>query len=477
MSLWQPRSLQQLVLISFFAALAPLCLAILFTVETLGELSEKNRRVTHTVVDATRLGQEIQRDVLELERRARQYLALADLELAQLFKRERDIIMEKLTSLQRIMPTTSPDIGGLRRSLARLSLPRPLTEEEVTAGAAMPRESRLDHDFAVINEQRQAVRTWLDSSVDQLVRQNAVEAESLIDNLILQLSMLAAATLALLLLLAFWINKPVRDLTKEIHQLGTTGLSHSIEISGPLELQALGSELEWLRKSLHESEQQKEQFLRHISHELKTPLASLREGADLLADQVAGRMSQQQLEIVDILRRNSIELQRLIENLLDYNRLPAQELSCEEFNLDALWRELLANYRLSIDKKALYLNTKGAVATWVADRDKLKTSLDNLLSNAINYTPEGGNIDIVWGAHDDELVIDVANSGDPIPTEDAERVFQPFFQSEAKRIGPIKGSGIGLSVAREYIEAQGGTLVLHKHPKLPICFRLTCPAY
>lgn len=478
MSLWQPRSLQQLVLVSFFVALAPLCLAILFTVDTLGELSEKNRQVTHTVVDATRLGQEIQRDVLELERRARQYLALADIELAQLFERERHIVSDKLVALQESMPSTSPDIGGLRGSLARLSLPTPLiTGENTTAEGATQQEDRLDHDFSVISEQSRAVRTWLDSSVDQLVRRNAVEAQSLIDNLILQLSLLAAATLALLSLLAFWINKPVRDLTKEIHQLGTTGLSHSIEISGPLELQALGSELEWLRKSLHESEQQKEQFLRHISHELKTPLSSLREGADLLADQVTGRMSQQQLEIVDIVRRNSIELQRLIENLLDYNRLPAQALSREEFNMDTLWRELLANYRLSIDKKALRLNIKGEVETWVADRDKLKTSLDNLLSNAINYTPEGGNIDIVWRADGDDLVIDVANSGDPIPTEDADRVFQPFFQSEAKRIGPIKGSGIGLSVAREYIEAQGGTLVLHTHPRLPICFRLTCPAY
>lgn len=477
MSLWQPRSLQQLVLVSFFVALAPLCLAILFTVETLGELSEKNRQVTHTAVDATRLGQQIQRDVLELERRARQYLALADIELAQLFERERDMVSDKLVALQEIMPSTSPDIGGLRGSLARLTLPPPLNAEDSTAEATARRQSRLEHDFSLINEQSQAVRTWLDSSVDQLVRRNAAEARSLIDNLILQLSLLAAVTLALLLLLAFWINKPVRDLTKEIHQLGTTGLSHPIEISGPLELQALGSELEWLRKSLHESEQQKEQFLRHVSHELKTPLSSLREGTDLLADQVTGRMSQQQLEIVDIVRRNSIELQRLIENLLDYNRLPAQELSREEFNMHTLWRELLANYRLSIDKKALHLNLKGRVETWVADRDKLKTSLDNLLSNAINYTPEGGNIDIVWRTEGNDLVIDVANSGDPIPTEDTERVFEPFFQSEAKRIGPIKGSGIGLSVAREYIEAQGGTLALHKHPRLPICFRLTCPAY
>jgi two-component system sensor histidine kinase GlrK len=294
---------------------------------------------------------------------------------------------------------------------------------------------------------------------------------------LLQLSFLAAVTLALLLLFAYRINKPVKDLTQEIHQLGTAGLSHPIEISGPQEMQELGSKLEWLRQSLHDSEQQKQQFLRHISHELKTPLSSLREGADLLAEHVTGHLSQQQQEIVEIVRQNGIELQRLIENLIDYNQLPHQELKFEEIDLEALWHQLLGNYGISIDNKALRLSLHGDVETWVADRPKLKTTVDNLLSNAINYTPEGGCIDIVWRTEGAKLVIDVANSGDAIPVEDTERVFEPFFQSTAKRTGPIKGSGIGLSVARECIEVQGGSLSLVSHDTLPVCFRLICPAH
>jgi len=77
---------------------------------------------------------------------------------------------------------------------------------------------------------------------------------------------------------------------------------------------------------------------------------------------------------------------------------------------------------------------------------------------------------------DHDLVIDVANSGDPIPEEDTERVFEPFVQSTARRSGPIKGSGLGLSVARECVEMQGGSLSLASHNTLSTCFRLTCPA-
>lgn len=474
LSFWQPRSLLQLVMFSFFAALVPLCVAILFTVQTLGDLTDRNREVTQTVVEMTRLEQEIQRDVLELERRAGQFLTLADTELGELFLRERAILLQKLRSLESRAPSESPDLRSLITSLSSVSL-------ELEPGAAGPpvvqQADRLKHEFSVINDQGKAVNQWLLTSVDSFLRDNAEAAESTIDSLIFQLTLLATATLALLLLFALWINKPVKDLKNEIHQLGTAGLSHPIEISGPLEMQALGTELEWLRQGLHESEQQKEQFLRHISHELKTPLSSLREGADLLADEVTGHLSRQQHEIVAIVRDNGIELQRLIENLIDYNHLPHQELNYESFELAALWQELLSHYSISVSKKSLTVNQQTTVERWVADRYKLKTSLDNLLSNAVNYTPVGGQVDIVSREQGGNLIIEVANTGDPIPAEDIERVFEPFVQSAAKRTGPIKGSGIGLSVARDCIESQGGSLSLINHESFPICFRLVCPAH
>lgn len=474
LSFWQPRSLLQLVMFSFFAALVPLCVAILFTVQTLSDLTDRNREVTGTVVEMTRLEHEIQRDVLELERRAGQYVALGDGELAELFIRERAILLTKLRSLEARVPSESPDLSRLIGSLSSLSLDPPAIELGPSTDAL---NARMGHEFAVINDQSKAVKQWLLTSVDRLLRENAQEADSYIESLILQLTALATATLALLLLFALFINKPVKDLKNEIHQLGTSGLSHPIEISGPLEMQALGSELEWLRQGLHESEQQKVQFLRHISHELKTPLSSLREGADLLAEEVAGHLSRQQHEIINIVRDNGIELQRLIENLIDYNHVPHQALNFEPFSLADLWEELLGHYGISLRKKALKVHQKSSVDTWVADRYKLKTSLDNLLSNAVNYTPEGGKVDIVSREQGGNLVIDVANSGDPIPAEDIERVFEPFVQSAAQRTGPIKGSGIGLSVARDCIESQGGTLSLIKHTTLPICFRLVCPAH
>lgn len=487
MALWRPRSVLQLLLLGFFVALAPLSLAILFTVKTMGDLARDNQEVTRAVVDLTRLGEEIQDSVLELERRAGQYLALGEEELGELYSRERAALLDRLAQLPEAMPklarlpaaipTTSPDVEGLKASLERLSLEavdgaraQLNNLEEVPVGRA------LEQPFELISGQREAIEKWLLASVDQILENRATNAQAIIDALVLQVAALALATLALFLFFAYWINKPVRDLTQEIHQLGTGGLGHKIEISGPQEVQLLGSKLDWMRSRLHESDQQKQQFLRHISHELKTPLSSLREGTDLLAERVTGGLSRQQQEIVDIVRQNAIELQRLIENLLDYNQVPDQELRLTEIDLQELVEELLASYSISIRKKGLRLKLGGTVSSWMADASKLSTSIDNLLSNAVVYTPAGGLIDVAWRVENASLVLDVSNTGEPIPEAEASRLFEPFFQGASRRSGPIKGSGIGLSVARECIEAQGGSLELVAHKRFPICFRLICPA-
>ncbi|MCB1679053.1 MAG: HAMP domain-containing histidine kinase [Halioglobus sp.] len=473
MSFWRPRSVLQLVLVGFFTALAPLCLAILFTVQTLEELAGKERAVTRQIVAVTRLGGEIQTELLELERHARQYLTLFDPELARLAENERTQLLRQLRELGGRVGAPGPELA-LLQSLQRLDMsllnarqPGPATT--VLAGA-------FENAFATISEQRRALRPWLQSWVEQLLHNNADQAEAVINAMFVQLSFLVFATLALLLLFAYWINKPVQQLTQEIHRLGTSGLGHTIRISGPQEVAALGQKLDWLRQRLHETELQKQQFQRHISHELKTPLASLREGTDLLAEQVTGHLSQQQQAVVDIVRENAIELQRMIENLVDYNPLSRREPVFERIVLAPLWQEILASYRITIDQKHIAVTLRGAVDDWVADRHKLKTTLDNLLSNAVNYAPEDGRVDIVWQREGANLVIEVANSGEPIPKADRERVFEPFFQSTATRTGPIKGSGVGLSVARECIEIQGGELSLVAHSELPVCFRLLCPA-
>ena len=461
MPFFQPKSVLQLVILGFLLAIAPLCLAILYTIQTLGELSEKNRVVSAQVIAMTRHGQDLQRDLLDLERRTHQYLTLKNTELLALFQRERQAILDRLHSLQQLIGEDQNIIADLQSQISTLA---PLDTEQIIT------------QFKSIVNLSTALGDWLQTDVDRRVSAHAAEADSIKDSLLVMVFVMALATLMLMLLSSYWINRPIQRILSEIKSLGGGDLSRRIDISGPQEVKVLGQELEWLRGRLHEIDQQKLQFLRHISHELKTPLANLREGTDLLAEQVTGTLSTRQQEIVTIVQQNGIELQRLIENLLDYNQLPLQSLTPELIQLQALGQQLLGNYEIRIESKELTVSCDWQAVTWFADREKLKICLDNLISNAVNYTPHRGCIEISCTEQNNCLVIEVANSGTAIPAEEIPHLFEPFYQGSSIRHGPIKGSGIGLSLALECMQAQGGRLALVKHPRLAVCFRLICPS-
>ena len=121
------------------------------------------------------------------------------------------------------------------------------------------------------------------------------------------------------LMFGVWFTRPLKRLENAIVGLGENRLDEVIEINGPADLALVGERLNWLRLRLSELDADKSRFLRHISHELKTPLASLREGVSLLEDEVAGPLSQDQREIAQILKHNTGLLQSQIEDLLRFN--------------------------------------------------------------------------------------------------------------------------------------------------------------
>jgi two-component system sensor histidine kinase GlrK len=132
----------------------------------------------------------------------------------------------------------------------------------------------------------------------------------------------AAFAIALILAIVFavLIARPIRQLDLAVRQMGSADFTHAVEVNGPQDLRYLGQRLEWLRIRLKELEDQQNRFLRHVSHELKTPLTAVREGAELLRDEVGGTLSRQQQDIVRIVRENTISLTKLIEDLLKYHQ-------------------------------------------------------------------------------------------------------------------------------------------------------------
>lgn len=470
--LWRPRSILQLILLGFFTVVAPLSVAIVLTVQTLVDQAQENARLNDRTVSLTRATQQLQRDLLDLERRARQYATVDDPALLRLVLEGFEDLESTLDTIRSRLDAENAPVAG--RLAAQL---RELRNELMLATADPQRLQTALGLFDPISAQAQAVGQSSRGQVDGELAAQLLAADATRTQMIVMASMLALLTVPLALLFTYWINQPIQQVEQAIGRLGDPRAQGQIRIRGPREMQLLGRQLSRLRDQLVELDAQKQQFLRHISHELKTPLASLREGADLLAEGVVGpALNPAQLEIVGIVQQNSRELQRLIENLLDYNQLVHHdELTAERVALAPLVAEVLESHRLIIRRHGLKVVLQDEQEYWVLDAGRLRGALDNLVSNAANYASPDSEMLIHWYVLKDVLNIDVANQGVVVEEDEAQRIFEPFYQGRATRRGAIKGSGIGLSVARECIESQGGSLRLVRCRDYSVCFRISLP--
>lgn len=197
--------------------------------------------------------------------------------------------------------------------------------------------------------------------------------------------------------ITYLLARPIRRMDNAIKDLGEGLYDDPISIDGPGDLRVLGIRLDWLRTELKELSEQKQQFLRHVSHELKTPLTAIREGTELLNDGIGGTLSAQQAEIAQILGDNGIRLQKMIENLLHYTKLESiqPKLSLQKINLTILINKVINAHALTIRNKQLTIESIYNLNEINADNEKLTIILDNLISNAIKYTKNHDHIKII----------------------------------------------------------------------------------
>jgi len=255
------------------------------------------------------------------------------------------------------------------------------------------------------------------------------------------------------------LGRPLRQIDRAITELGSGKFSRPIAVSGPVDLERLGRQLEWLRNRLVDLAQERNRFLRHMSHELKTPLANIREGTELLMDGAVGELGTGQREVTGILQENGIKLQRLIENLLSFSAWQSNSVGLEptEFRVRPLIKQVLENQQLTLVSQRARLDAQVEDITLMADRGKMRLILENLLSNAIKYSPRGGVIHLRARARDGEFVLEVADAGAGIAPDERARIFDAFYTGRAPS-GHVKGTGIGLSVVNEFVHVHKGTI-------------------
>jgi two-component system, NtrC family, sensor histidine kinase GlrK len=292
-----------------------------------------------------------------------------------------------------------------------------------------------------------------------------------------QLVALVPVALFLVIGATILILKPIRQIEAALRRLGEGDFSHTVAVSGPKDLEALGRQLDWVRLRLIELEEQKTRFMRQISHELKTPLSAIREGAELLGDGSVGTLTPDQLEVSRILRQNALRLQRLIEDLLNYHTVQFQKsgLNLKRVELAPVLSRVAEAHQLPVRAKDIVLRVDCPPIALDADENKLEVIIDNLVSNAVKFSPPFGQVAINARVNGKQVLIDVADEGPGIDAQERDKVFEPFYQGSATPRGPVKGTGLGLAIVREYVDAHRGHVEIIEDAPAGAHFRISLP--
>jgi two-component system sensor histidine kinase GlrK len=454
-----PRSFLGLLLAGFTLVILPLVGALAYSAWNTERLAGQSRSAVFNASQAARASRSLVERIGTIERLAQQAAVLDDPELVQGYARVHRSFRQLAEEIGQL-PLDDTQLAALSRAVgheqALYDLLTSMPRSRVEAAAIS------EHVDQLVDASREvlAINNLI---VDREVERLRASADEVQRGLILLLLFSTAVALTIALALTRYIARPIVAIDAAIRQLGGADFSRPIAVRGPEDLRYLGRRLDWLRRRLDEFETQKNRFLRHISHELKTPLTALREGAELLNDQVAGPLVPAQRQVVSIMRDNSVKLQRLIEELLDYQRAlhAAASLEVKPVVLDSLVTEATRAHELAAQSKGLRLNIDSQAAMVEADPEKLRSIIDNLVSNAVKFSPPGGSITVKARVQAGEAVIEVMDSGPGVPPEERESIFNLFFRGRGKGEGTrIKGSGLGLAIARELVEAHGGHIAV-----------------
>jgi two-component system sensor histidine kinase GlrK len=473
MRFYQPKSFLTLLVLGFAVVLLPM-LAALFNAEwALGRLSQKGAGAVYHSVDMTQGSHSLVEKIIDLERRARQYDVLGDRHLLDEAANIHAEIEQALTQLFALPMNEAQKQRLVSLRAGEMAIFKVLS----TASHGSPEQKEALRMFGVLNVLANEIYAESNELIFREVdgmRKATAEARR---SVLLHAAALIPFTLLVLVGSIRLLSQPVRQIDKAIHRLGEGDFETQVTVTGPDDLVFLGERLDWLRKQLAEVEKTKAMFVAQVSHELKTPLASIREGAELLAEGVVGRLNAQQQEISAILCKSSIHLQKLIENLLGFSKSQASisPLHLSDVRMAEVVTSVIADHQAMILKKKLRMEVKLKPVTVHGDRARLLTVVDNLLSNAIKYTPPEGRIDLTMRERPGEMVFEVADTGPGIPVAERGKIFEPFYQGSIHSPGPVKGTGLGLSIAREFVLAHGGTLQLVDSTARGARFRLTLP--
>jgi two-component system sensor histidine kinase GlrK len=273
------------------------------------------------------------------------------------------------------------------------------------------------------------------------------------------------------------ISGRLKGLTTVIDKLGQGHWQQKISVTGSAELVELGEKLQWVQAQLHMLEQQKDTFLRHVTHELKTPLASMVEGTDLLTDEIVGPVTDEQKAVLELISQSMVRLRTMIDSLLSYNAIRTSKDSLSEVEFSLLINKISNHFehRLTAREQALQWQNTLPNKPLALPSELIEMILIQLISNGLKFSQDKQSVTINLALEQNQLCITVLDKGCGIKEQEKTHIFSAFYQGKHSKSVTLQGSGLGLTIVKESVEQLRGTLTVEHNEPLGCRFLIQIP--
>ena len=288
---------------------------------------------------------------------------------------------------------------------------------------------------------------------------------------------IALAAMALAMILSQVLTKPITSLSRTMRKMGRGDLSVRAPVSGSGELRELAENYNTMAAQLESLDRTRSQFVSNASHELKTPLATMKIMLETLIYQPDMPADLRQ-EFMSDMNHEIDRLTRIITDLLTLTSMDNDEtrLSAETVDMSVLTEETVRQLQPAAESHSQTMKTEiEPGVTILGDRIKLNQILYNLMDNAIKYTPDGGEIGVSLAMGEEMAVWRVRDNGVGIPREDQEHIFERFYRVDKARSRETGGTGLGLSIVRQLVNFEGGTVTVESSPGKGSVFTVRLP--
>ncbi len=264
------------------------------------------------------------------------------------------------------------------------------------------------------------------------------------------------------------ITEPLRQLTQGTRRISKGQFWHRLPVDSGDEFSELARDFNSMAQRLSELDQMKKDFVSHVSHELKAPLASMRQVFLLLLQEIAGPLNEQQQRLLRLSSHSAERLSAMVGNLLDVSRMEAGTMEYDTHPNDvvALVCGVVDEFEVQAKEKHIELKVEAISDAWAdCDRDRIVQVIGNLFENALKFSPEGRPIVAkIENTDAKKVLVSVTDSGPGIPDGHKTRIFEKFHQIKQGRKISGQGVGLGLAICKTIVEAHGGTIWVEDNP-------------